>query len=393
MDIVVDVAVNNFLSITGSFLLVMIVLTPVWDASRLLWSSTYVYFLGRFEAFSILALCVVIVSFFITAMLLVERFGHVEVKTDNIFVYLFTSTITVLGLSLLFFSVPLHHNTKAVIHDLTLSCTTGIRTSPLHSYYHVLLEMRQKKDCINLPSIEKCKGYEERAPFTQFLKDMELRYQCSGFCYEGNSSSKGHAKKASLAEVDTSFLSLLQGQVQVQHGMIMGQARNDYFSQKQARNHGEHVLHGRLISLLKEGAESARKQAGHGALSGEFASLIGANSTVSMSALEHPTYGDTANNMEKSGWMNAYPPTLFTNANFKTTCEGAAARDLQFSVMDIASLMYLEGATLLLISVIVGFLKLSTMCGGRKLENVQEKAPESSQYYEYTNAPAKKVVL
>lgn len=57
-----------------------------------------------------------------------------------------------------------------------------------------------------------------------------------------------------------------------------------------------------------------------------------------------------------------YPPTLFSKANYQATCDGTAARDLQFFLTDLSDELFYEGAYLISISVCVGFLKLISFC-------------------------------
>jgi hypothetical protein len=54
---------------------------------------------------------------------------------------------------------------------------------------------------------------------------------------------------------------------------------------------------------------------------------------------------------------NTYPPTLFSNANYKTSCEGAASRNLNLLGRDVAQLWWYLGMVLIIFSVFMGFSK------------------------------------
>lgn len=60
--------------------------------------------------------------------------------------------------------------------------------------------------------------------------------------------------------------------------------------------------------------------------------------------------------------VSRYPPTLFSNANYKSSCEGMAARDMKNFVGDIGHQSFAQGLYLLLIAIATGFLKLVTHC-------------------------------
>mmetsp|Transcript_56774 Transcript_56774/g.169005 ORF Transcript_56774/g.169005 Transcript_56774/m.169005 type:complete len:159 (+) Transcript_56774:2-478(+) len=57
-----------------------------------------------------------------------------------------------------------------------------------------------------------------------------------------------------------------------------------------------------------------------------------------------------------------YPPTLFSTLNHAATCDGMAARDMQYFLVDTADQMNYEGVYLMIISICIGFLKLLGFC-------------------------------
>lgn len=57
-----------------------------------------------------------------------------------------------------------------------------------------------------------------------------------------------------------------------------------------------------------------------------------------------------------------YPPTLFSTANYQATCDGMVKRDIEHFYSDLAQEWFLEGTTLISVSIGVGFLKLIGAC-------------------------------
>jgi hypothetical protein len=329
------VSVDHSMTFLGAFLLVLVALTPVWDACVLLSSRSNIYFMGGAQSFWTIMFCCAVITFFIVAMMLIERFGRAETKSSQTFLSVFTMAITILGLGLLIFAVPLRTSTQLAYDELISNCAGGPRTAPLSTKYNELLKMRTKPDCIKKTSIEECDGFQDLNISTAYLKHMELEYGCSGFCYSPGS----HANTSKPLPPTKAVLT-------------QGAAA--------ASSTETAAVEGAKLNLV----EALRRH--HAAKNAEGLSLLSASQDLSTDV---PSWeklpkgvGDTSNNMVATGWMSEYPPTLFTNANFKTTCEGAAARELRFTALEAAYLMYLEGALLLVTSIIAGFLKLCTMC-------------------------------
>lgn len=347
------------MTLVGTFLLMLIVLTPVWDCVRLLYSQTYVYFLGRSAPVWASSFCGIVVLFFIMAMLSMEGCGgRKRAKTDHSFMYLFTSVITTLGLGLVLFSEPLVANSRTVYNELMMDCGHGAHTEPLSAYYNVLLNIRKQPDCINKASIENCSGFHRRDPYTGFLKELELGAMCSGFCYKASGNAMNTTPPVA-AVLQTAF------------------------DAESAKKNLAEALQERTA---KRNGRTARQKKHADSTEGVF--LLSADQTLSRTA-PVPVWdklprgvGNTVNNMMATGWMNAYPPTLFTNANFKTTCEGAAARQIRFSAIETGNLMYMQGAALLIVSVLLGFLKIATICR-RGQQGLAGDLDGNGQYQDY----------
>lgn len=376
------------LALVGTVLLVLLVLTPVWDSVRLLYSSTHVYFLGRTWCFWAICVCCGIILFYILATMIMEQCSRQQATTVPSHLYLFSTVITILGLGMLLLAQPLHMDVQTTYNELMQHCDTGHRTQQLTVYYNALLNMRLQPNCINKTSVEQCPGFQDHYPYTAFLKQMELEHLCSGFCYQALPHLPNGGKPSPAA-------------VLLQHGGVKEEPTNDYVGLLQ---------HDRLTVLRDDGGEAltilqtSRRTYEHSASSTHRAGLesphqrvgmqelfmLAASSNMSKSSTVWESRphvrSDTNQNMVSTGWWKQYPPTLFTQANYKTTCEGAAARELRFSAGETANLMYLEGTSLLIFSLIVAIFQLCSLCtGSQPLEHSVVTGADGQQ--------AKRVVL
>lgn len=368
------------------------------------------------------------------------------------------TTITALGLGLIWASVPLQMHSQQAHHELLEQCRFGARTAPLYAYYSVLLNIRKRPDCIMQATVEQCDGFQERFPYTGFLKHLELTYACSGFCYQNvtgpppkystvtvihkmikkngwrvhrlnplvqNALKKLHiptglkippglkVPPVPVALMETGEASEANSTVSASQGNSELAKRNlkEALERRRAKRTGRSG-HAKGMSLLETdhdpetfeanmteseleaedfsddtaelGAEdSAEEEDGpvHNAMANHMmgnaksfdhgAPPAGIPSKQSTPAplwdhnFRNHEYGNTIHNMWPLGWQDEYPPTLFTTANYKQTCEGAAARELLFTGVETGNLIYMEGLALFITSGVVGFLKIMSMCKKR----------------------------
>lgn len=400
-----------FLMLVGAIVLGLLTMTPMWDATRLVNSDTFVFFMGRSWPFWTIGFCCGVIGFYIICMSVMLR-GKSE-KSMSSYMYLFTTMITILGLGLLLLAQPLRVNTLTAYNELMMNCNDAPQTKQLTAYYNVLLNMRLQPACAAKTSVEECAGYQETQPFTGYLKQMELGYLCSGFCYAGPAAKPTTVAAAFMQQVvtredanETDYLGLLQFHSQDGEDFSFVQISRD------AKVGGHSHAHMQGLFLLAANKNVSKAAATPAAATPAAATPAAAKPPAATPAAAKPAAakpaaatpaaatpaavtppaakpavatpvaakpvvattagaraggtGDTANNMVATGWMNKYPPTLFTQANYKTTCEGAAARELRFSSGETANLMYLEGAALLVFSIFAGLMKLTELCKGRE---------------------------
>lgn len=91
------------------------------------------------------------------------------------------------------------------------------------------------------------------------------------------------------------------------------------------------------------------------------------------------------------------PPTLFSQGNFQASCDGAAARRVQFFVQDIGVQTFFEGGMMVMVSVLIGFLVLIGFCrrlpketGGGSKKNPTGVGPAGGDYGAVVNGAAVK---
>merc|ERR1719198_2746783 len=103
--------------------------------------------------------------------------------------------ITLFGLFLMMAAIPLVHQNELTYTNLMHRCMFSDQTHRLFEYSQVLQNIRADPSCASKFSVEECNGYEDAAPYTNFLKGMENSFRCSGFCY--------HPQKASASLLST----------------------------------------------------------------------------------------------------------------------------------------------------------------------------------------------
>eukprot|EP00927_Polykrikos_kofoidii_P077589 TRINITY_DN74521_c0_g1_i1.p1 TRINITY_DN74521_c0_g1~~TRINITY_DN74521_c0_g1_i1.p1 ORF type:complete len:511 (+),score=96.13 TRINITY_DN74521_c0_g1_i1:105-1637(+) len=180
---------RTLLLVGGSVLLLIVMLVPLLDAMRLLSDPTYVFFLGRKWPLRIIQLCLGIILLWVFAVLVFSGCARDETKTDVSVYMIATVVVSILGVFLLLIAAPLKTEVEETYAELFTNCHFGQRTSHLYAYAAALQGVRQTVDCMKEASVESCSGYKEVMPYTGFLKDLEYRFQCAGFCY-GQSTDK-----------------------------------------------------------------------------------------------------------------------------------------------------------------------------------------------------------
>lgn len=279
----------------GMLLLVFVSLLPVWDALSLTKDFNYVFWQGQILPWTLICVCVALPVIFLLMTEIAYSFG----RTTQTLVSVISVTMTILALLLVSISMPLSSRAAETANSLMQTCASSPEPLLIRNHYLDLLRLRQTPDCAQMSSVEACAGFVEKQPYTAYLKDLETNYKCSGFCFE--------APKVSLVERPPDD--------------ARGKVR---------------------LSFSKERSFFGRTR----------------DKIPAVSALELDAAGkamlDTARD---ESLAEAAPPTLFSTANFKATCHGAAARNMLVFGREVGFQMWYLGIALLSLSIVIGVLE------------------------------------
>lgn len=366
---------RNFLIIFGSFLLALVVIIPLWDAGLMLEDPIYVFFLGKDHAQWIIITCCSAIVIWILMVALFFGGAREEAHTQTSMVSLVCILLTGLGVALLIQSNMMITHSRIIINDLVHNCGTSRITHNLTAYSTALQVLRQQENCIGMESIVECQGYENSPPWTGILKTMENYLQCSGFGYVNHNVTGAGMQSlpVSLVEGTSSSLSLRVKQashrLKTEESMMISKHRYEHF---------EITPQGSVTGTFDEGVAAPshthtqrKQQKDHNP--GIF--LLSASEAVEKEAVEKEAAATPADPLYQYP-VYTYPPTLFSNANYQASCDGMAARDLQFTALTTGSYIFVEGIIIVFSSVALGLAKLLSMCrqgpsGIRKLDDRQ----------------------
>jgi len=265
----------------GCFLLTLLAIVPLWNATTLLQNSNYVFWADRSIPYWIIVVCVGIVLLYAASIQLFFRNPHDQKQIEQTIMIVASIFITLFGFFLMVASIPLTQQAELTYTNLVHRCGSSEQTHRLYEYSQVLQNIRATPACAVKYSVEECAGYQESAPYTNFLRGMENNFRCAGFCYTAPAVG---FKQATL------------------------------LSSKQSV---------RQQSLATDAAQTEKR------------------------SLPSP---------------NMYPPTLFSDLNFKSSCDGMAARDMKNFAGDIGNQTFFQGIYLIFVAIVCGFLKILSFC-------------------------------
>lgn len=163
------------------------VILPFWNAMRLTQDDVFVYFVGRYYPYWTAAVCSLAVIWYIAAIRFLFKYAWAEVKSEHTILVITMVTTTCLGLAFILVSHPMYKEVDVVYNELYTNCHFGSHTQKLYEYATELQGIRNTSECAEKDSVEQCEGYEVSSPYTGFLKDLENRYHCAGFCWDESS--------------------------------------------------------------------------------------------------------------------------------------------------------------------------------------------------------------
>lgn len=292
---------------SGLILLVLVSVLPAWDCASLLLSPTYAIFGNRQLPMLILAAsAAVVLVFYLATVMLVGR-SESEQRSGQTMSMISSLSLTLLGLVLVLVSLPMMRAAMETHNSIMYQCGNSLETRELRDRYLELLKLRQEPACAAKYSIERCEGFQDDMGYTAYLQAMEGNFRCSGFCFRGSmmlGKAGTNASKATAAKVPRPMA-------------LRQQARR-----------------GKVVEATKLEAASAAR---------DFADAARGEHIVGLAAM---------NVVRSTG--SSYPPTLFSDANFKASCDGAAARNIMDTAFASGSQMWYTGVMLIAFSLCTG---------------------------------------
>eukprot|EP00927_Polykrikos_kofoidii_P001095 TRINITY_DN1039_c0_g1_i2.p1 TRINITY_DN1039_c0_g1~~TRINITY_DN1039_c0_g1_i2.p1 ORF type:complete len:412 (+),score=65.96 TRINITY_DN1039_c0_g1_i2:150-1238(+) len=341
-----------------SIVLILLCYPPILNAFELLYNSNYSFFVGPTIPKTMIVLCTGICVLYMVGSRAILSLRKIDWRDDVMVATLTISTIALLGVVLMLISLPIARQSGELYNNLMHRCDFNEQSHRLVEYSQVLHNIRVTPECAKRISIEDCDGYDEAPPYTTFLKAMEEKFQCSGFCH------MNPQKMLSLLDPPRTNTSLLSRQaIATEHSrsetsMIEGQTVGD-------APHPRHVDHVVPISLLGISSREVGRAVGRAVTNEDKGFVTSNHGEAPKAALAHlsSVFRESASTM--------YPPTLFSDANFQASCEGMLARDMSSVVGDVAFQAYYQGLYLLVLALLLWVFKMI----GLSLPPLERKHP------------------
>jgi len=352
---------------------------------------TYTHFMGRTWPHLMITACVCSIVGYALIILVFFRFSRAEYKTEQTVMMIGMVVCTVLGLALLTISQPLSRETLQTYTDLFFQCDYGAKTQRLFEYAMLLQNIRARPDCAKLQSVEECAGYQEAHPHTGYLRVLEARYKCAGFCSGGrvvNSAYPMNNLTNATANATANATTGANGTTLLALGSASSGRTSGKLTQALQRIAGRRSFQ----SLAARGAGELSVEHRDAVLRAKEAADLELREALQESVAEARPPGSSA---LRPGVIDNYPPTLFSRANYKVSCEGQAARVLKYEALDVARVLYIEGLALLFTTVAISMVKLAGLCDSRALSLLLRSSRGGSRSAESSAEPSrpKEVIL
>jgi len=279
----------------GTAIFALVTCVPIWGAGCLFWDPVYILFSGRGSLDLIIILCVGAVLGYAGTAFLMFKFDKYDMKAEKKLLMVYIVFQIGLGLGFVVISSAMLETSRATYVQLVDHCGSSGQTQAIQELWQKLQKLRQTPDCMALPTIELCPGFEPKQPYASFLKNVETEYKCSGFCSNYVPANGGP---------DSGPVSL----------------------------HAHDSAH-----VQRQVIDETPKR------------LLSFSTRVRRQALRNNQNSSNVQEARFAQIRHAY--TLFSDANYETNCDGAAAHAIRFHAMETSQTLYLEGVILLLIAV------------------------------------------
>lgn len=378
---------RNVWVFVGFYVLLMLVMVPLWNANRLLLDPSFAFFAGKNIPRGMLSVCVSIPILYTCTVSLIFKRGSLQAITEQTMLAAVLAFIALLGLAFLLLSIPISYHAASTYDDIARDCTTSDKSRELFQTSQALQYLKQSEACAGMISVTQCPGYTDTT-YAAVLKDFEFEYSCSGYCYQtappsvptllqisAVSGGPGH-KRVSLRQKRLAGSSATP--LSAEHHFTQQHAGvGDPYKPKALTVTDEHFerasemkkASSELSKLDDDATPTASERLRH------FASALRMKRKATDEDEVIPNIseeivgtqvaafdgGDMANFIA----MNTpplYAPTLFSNMNWQASCDGASANFMRSGAGDIAVQTFYYGISLMALTIIVGFMTLLGAC-------------------------------
>mmetsp|Transcript_64226 Transcript_64226/g.153163 ORF Transcript_64226/g.153163 Transcript_64226/m.153163 type:complete len:406 (-) Transcript_64226:79-1296(-) len=384
--------VPNSLVLSGFLLLIILMIIPVWESASLLWDFNYVYWAGSWEPQTIILLCACVLCGYVAAAILYSIVDPEWTKHDSstaFFVHMFVSMV---GLVYLFGALGLMKQANTISMNLMDHCAHSDASYSTFLYSQVLHRMRRRPGCDEKMSVEECEGFTPVQPYLDYLRNAELTFRCSGFCYEapGEEEMKaieeeleGHVlsrvvsawpwprePNASLAPAPSAapkppYLARAPSPADYaaapSGSMSLAQAKATphFLHQGAAEQHAKALPPAPAPAPIAS-AKLPASLLGLAAATGD--ARKGPQDAEAFRVTVSKEFGGPTSDKAKIVWNYTYAPTLFSRANFPLSCHGMAARDLTDHAGSYGELLCFQGLVLIAGASFAYVLKVIRIC-------------------------------
>ncbi|CAK0793497.1 unnamed protein product [Prorocentrum cordatum] len=367
-----------FLMLAGMLLMLLVVMTPLWDAARLLGDPTFVFFLGHGLPLWTVACCLAALAAYAAVVLAALRPGPLQERcTEQALLAVFAAILGLLGLSFLVLAAPLASQANVTHSQIFLGCQHGVDTQAkvLFEYASSMQALRATPACSSRASVEGCEGYREYSPYSGVLKAMEQTYRCAGYCQPllgapallsaglaAEAPATANESAAAPAQVE---LEQFRGRDRARledagpsrlQGRLAAALLRHFAGRRPADARHPHAAQGALAA--EQDADGQQQEAGQPAAGAALALLQKA--VVHREVREVGVHKRAREELLGKGAAGVHQPTLFSLDNHQASCDGMASRALVSKATDASNVLFTEGLALLFAAALVAMLKVGT---------------------------------
>jgi len=365
----------------GVFVMLMIVLIPIWNCAIMLHDETFLYFVGEDLPWGLIVLLISTVILFMLTTVIFYLMGRGTPQlTEKQTLSVFTTFTTLLAVVLLTYSQSMRSRESALTHDL-LSCRLhNPHVMQLSTKYQDLHDLRSGAVCTAENSVDTCEGFTDDRE-SNVLRSMEDSLVCSGFCIstprgisareraaisqsasgssaeEDVAASESEAEEASAAEPSAAEEPAAEEPVAEEPAAEEPAAEEPAAEEPAAEEPADAVeaATGAQGLLQRQKGQQHMRSKRHTQPAEEA-------DEVQEPLVELVEETDPNRESGGVGVSLPYPPNLFSPRNNQASCNGMAARSLSSFLGDVADELSMQGMFLVLVAAATSLLTLVDGC-------------------------------